>query len=141
MSHGSILLVEDDPDDAHLTQRALRKAGITRPIVHVWDGEAALRYLFPQQGDPPALPAVVLLDLKLPKVDGAQVLQRIRTSPRTRRLPVVVLSSSRERRDLERCYDAGVSSYICKPMDIEDFHEVVRSLGLYWLTLNEEPPT
>ncbi|WP_437678315.1 response regulator [Sorangium sp. So ce131] len=140
MNHGAILFVEDDPDDAHLTQRALRKAGINRPIVHVWDGEAALDYLFPQQGSPPELPAVVLLDLKLPKVGGAEVLRRIRADQRTRRLPVVVLTSSKERRDLEHCYDAGVSSYVCKPIGMHEFQEAVRSLGLYWLMLNEEPP-
>ncbi len=140
MRHGQILFVEDDPDDVHLTQRALRKAGISDRVVHVWDGEAALGYLIPPLGQLPELPAVVLLDLKLPKIDGVEVLRRIRTNQRTRHLPVVILTSSKERRDLERCYDAGATSYVCKPMDTLDFQEAVRSLGLYWLLLNEAPP-
>ncbi|XXY46408.1 response regulator [Sorangium sp. So ce269] len=140
MKPGLILFVEDDPDDAHLTQRALRKAGVSHRIVHVTDGEAALHYLFPQAGEPPELPAVVFLDLKMPKVDGAEVLRRIRATERTRRLPVVILTSSKERRDLDRCYDAGANSYVCKPIDVLSFQEAVRSLGLYWLLVNEGPP-
>jgi two-component system response regulator len=123
-----------------LTLRAFRKAQIQRPVVHCGDGEKALEYLFPAKGEPPAMPALVLLDLKLPKVDGIEVLKRIRSEPRTRRLPVVILTTSREDRDVAGCYDAGANSYVRKPVELDEFQAAARSLGVYWLLFNEAPP-
>ncbi|MFI5180388.1 MAG: response regulator [Thermoanaerobaculia bacterium] len=138
-----ILLVEDNPNDVELTLHALKKNNIANRIHVVRDGEEALDYLFgtgPYAGrDPCEQPKVILLDLKLPKVDGHEVLTRLRQDPRTRTIPVVVLTSSREERDIARSYDMGVNSYIVKPVDFEQFTESVRQLGLYWLLLNQPP--
>jgi two-component system, response regulator len=136
-----ILLVEDNPDDQELTLRALARNRITNRVVIANDGVEALRYLF-GDGDPPAdrLPVLVLLDLKLPKVDGLEVLTRIRADPRTRLLPVVMLTSSREERDVLASYGSGANSYVRKPVDFTEFTQAVRQLGLYWLLLNEPPP-
>ncbi len=139
-----ILLVEDNPDDEALTLRALKKNNILNEVVVAHDGAEALDYLFgagPYAGrDPSEPPQVVLLDLKLPKVDGLQVLRRIRADERTRLLPVVVLTSSKEEQDLLNSYSLGANSYVRKPVDFNQFMEAVRQLGLYWLVLNEPPP-
>jgi CheY-like chemotaxis protein len=133
----TILLVEDNPDDEALTLRALKKNNLINEVIVAHDGAAALDYLF---GQPQALPAVVLLDLKLPKVDGLEVLKAIRQNPATQLLPVVILTSSREEQDLVNSYRLGANSYIRKPVDFVKFSEAVRQLGLYWLVLNEVPP-
>lgn len=139
-----ILLVEDNSDDQALTLRALRKNNITNEVVLARDGVAALDYLFgtgEHAGrDTHDQPALVLLDLKLPRVDGLEVLRRLRGDPRTRLLPVVILTSSKEDRDLVNGYSLGANSYVRKPVDFQAFMEAVRQLGLYWLLLNEPPP-
>ena len=139
-----ILLVEDNPDDEALTLRALKKNNIQNEVVVARDGEEALNYLFGDagagSGKKPPLPMVVLLDLKLPKVDGLEVLRRIRADSRTRLLPVVILTSSKEEQDLSSGYSLGANSYVRKPVDFTQFVEAVRQLGLYWLILNEPPP-
>lgn len=140
VSEVEILLVEDNPADIELTMRALRKNNLTNRVHVVRDGEEALAYLFgTDEQEPAALPRVVLLDLKLPKVDGIEVLTRIKQDPRTRRVPVVVLSSSREEPDIARCYELGVNSYIVKPVEFEAFVPAVAQAGLYWLLLNQPP--
>ena len=139
-----ILLVEDNDDDVQLTLRALRQNHVANRVDVARDGAEALDYLFCRGAykdrDPKDLPQVVLLDLKLPKVAGMEVLERIRSEPRTRRLPVVILTSSNVESDLSRSYDLGANSYIRKPVDFTQFMEAVHSLGLYWLVLNEMPP-
>jgi two-component system response regulator len=138
-----ILLVEDNPDDEALTLRALKKNDIQNQVVVARDGAQALEYLFGtgerKERDPEVLPELVLLDLKLPRVDGLEVLRRIRADERTRLLPVVILISSKEQRDLVEGYGYGANSYIRKPVDFGQFVEAVRQLGLYWLVLNETP--
>jgi CheY-like chemotaxis protein len=139
-----ILLVEDNPDDVELTMRAFRKSNIVNEIVVARDGVEALDYLFSTGtpgGRPPTLPQVVLLDLKMPRVDGLHVLERIRAHPRTKLLPVVILTSSIEEQDLLNTYSRGANSYIRKPVDFQEFVEAVRQLGLYWLLLNHPPPS
>ena len=139
-----ILLVEDNPDDEELTLRALKKNNISNKVSVVRDGAEALDFLFCAgvytQRDPREVPQVILLDLKLPKVDGLEVLRRIRADERTRLLPVVILTSSKEEQDLIDGYKQGANSYIRKPVDFNQFIEAVRQLGLYWLVLNEAPP-
>lgn len=139
-----ILLVEDNPDDEELTLMALRKNNILNEVVIARDGEQALELLFGNGPDSflnrDELPAIVLLDLKLPKVDGLEVLQKIRAVERTRLLPVVILTSSREDKDLFESYSLGCNSYVRKPVDFANFVEATRQLGLYWLLLNENPP-
>ena len=136
-----ILLVEDDPDHEALTIRALKKSNIANNIKVARDGEEAINMLFGNGSDAlPYIPQVILLDLKLPKVDGLEVLRRIRDSEQTRMLPVVVLTSSDEESDLMRSYKLGVNSYIRKPVNFTDFAEATRQLGMYWLVLNETPP-
>jgi two-component system response regulator len=139
-----ILLVEDNPDDQALTLRALKANNIMNPVVLVEDGAQALDYLFGTGGyadrDTSVQPQVVLLDLKLPKVDGLEVLKRLRADRRTRLLPVVILTSSKEDRDVVNGYSLGANSYIRKPVDFSEFREAVRQLGLYWLLLNVPPP-
>jgi len=137
-----ILLVEDNQSDIELTKRAFEKGHIRNKLVVAEDGQEALNYLFDTGiADGSHLPTVVLLDLKLPKVDGLEVLRHIRTNDRTKRLPVVILTSSNEERDMIECYNLGANSYIRKPVDFNQFAEAVRQLGLYWLVLNEAPPT
>jgi CheY-like chemotaxis protein len=144
MRVATILLVEDNPDDVELTLRAFGKSKIANEIVVVRDGEEALDYLFGTgaHADRTAapLPQVVLLDLKLPKVEGLEVLRRLRGHERTRRLPVVVLTSSNEQQDVLSSYDLGANSFVRKPVDFTQFIEAARQLGLYWLVLNEAPP-
>ncbi len=134
----TILLVEDDPDDAELAIMALSESRLVNEIKHVWDGEEALQFLRDESQQ--SLPQLILLDLKLPKVSGLEVLKQIRSSPRTNRLPVVILTSSDEDQDIAACYDSGVNSYIRKPIDFDQFTECVKQLGLYWLVLNMRPP-
>jgi two-component system response regulator len=144
MTKRAILLVEDNPDDEELTLIALRDNNISNPIVVARDGQEALDYLFCTgpycDRDPQTIPAIVLLDLKLPKIDGLEVLRRVRTDEQTRLIPVAVLTSSKEDSDLLRSYQLGANSYIRKPVDFPQFTEAVRQLGLYWLVLNEPPP-
>ena len=138
----TILLVEDDPDDEALAVRALKQHRLTNDIVVVRDGVEALDYLFctgPYATRDPEPPFVVLLDLKLPKLDGLEVLRRLRSDDRTRFVPVVVLTSSDEEQDIMRGYSLGANSYVRKPIDFAQFSEAVRQLGLYWLLLNEVP--
>jgi two-component system response regulator len=143
MSGKTILLVEDNADDEALTVRALKKNNVANDLVVARDGVEALDYLFGTGAHTGratgVLPGLVLLDLKLPKLDGLEVLRRLRADERTRRLPVVVLTSSKEEPDLIRSYDLGANSYIRKPVDFNQFTEAVRQLGLYWLVLNEVP--
>jgi two-component system, response regulator len=138
-----ILLVEDNPADAELTVRALRRAKVANPVHIVEDGVEALAYLFGSDEDDTAgegqTPRVVLLDLKLPKLSGLEVLRRIREGEKTRQLPVVVLTSSREEPDVEQAYKLGVNSYVVKPVEFEAFAEAVAQIGLYWLLLNQLP--
>ena len=137
----TILLIEDNPDDRDLTLRALRRHMIANEIVTVPDGVEALEYLFGEGAyagrDLTARPRLILLDLKLPKLSGLEVLSRIRSDPRTRSLPVVVLTSSSEDQDIAEAYQRGANSYVRKPVVFGDFAEAVRQLGLYWLLLNE----
>ncbi len=142
MSGGTILLVEDNPDDEALTLRSLKKNHIANEVYVVRDGAEALDYLFgtgPFAAKRPPLPQVVLLDLKLPKVDGFEVLRRIRETPATKLLPVVIFTSSKEERDIAEGYAKGANSYVRKPVDFKDFAEAVASLQLYWLVTNEPP--
>jgi two-component system, response regulator len=145
MNSKIILLVEDNPSDIGLTKRALAKSHVANELVVAEDGQEALDYLFGAGAytsrDVTQVPALVLLDLKLPRVDGLEVLQRIRANARTRRLPVVVLTSSKEEDDMAASYDLGVNSYIRKPVDFSQFAQAIEQLGLYWLVLNEAPPT
>jgi CheY-like chemotaxis protein len=140
-----ILLVEDNADDEMITLRAFRKSNFHNPVVVVRDGAEALDYLFKQgrhaNRDPNIQPQVVLLDLHLPRIDGLEVLRRIRANEQTSTLPVVILTSSKEERDLVESYRFGVNSFVHKPVDVTAFFEAVRQLGMYWLVLNELPTT
>ena len=138
-----VLLVEDNPNDAELTMRALKKRNLANKLFHAKDGAEALDFVFAhgpfahrriESG-----PKVVLLDLKLPKVDGIEVLRRIKSDERTKKIPVVVMTSSREDKDLDTCYENGVNGYVVKPVEFEDFCRAVAELGFYWLLLNETP--
>jgi len=139
-----ILLVEDNPDDEALTVRALKKNKVLNDVVVARDGVEALDYLFATGAydgrDLGVQPSVILLDLKLPRMDGLEVLRRLRADERTRRLPVVVLTSSKEQQDLLQSYGLGANSYIRKPVDFDQFTEAMKQLGMYWLVLNEPPP-
>jgi two-component system response regulator len=144
MTPKTILLVEDNISDIALTRRAIEKNGIACRVDIVEDGQEALDYLLATGAhagrDLNEQPALVLLDLKLPRIDGLDVLRRIRADPRTRRIPVVMLTSSREESDMGAGYDLGMNSYIRKPVDFVQFMEVIRQIGLYWLAINEPPP-
>ncbi len=143
-SEKTILLVEDNRDDEDLTLRAFKKNKIDNDVVIARDGQQALDYLFGTGDhagrDTRIMPRVILLDLKLPKIDGFGVLRRLRTDDRTKHLPIVILTSSKEDRDLLEGYDLGANSYVRKPVDFAEFTEAVRQMGLYWLVLNEAPP-
>ena len=130
-----ILLVEDNPNDAELTQRALKKSDIGARLAIARDGAEALDYLLSNRPKP----KVVFLDLKLPKIDGIEVLRRVRSEERTRNLPIVVLTSSQEERDINECYQLGVNSYVVKPVEFDKFYKAVGDLGMYWLVLNKSP--
>ncbi len=144
MGEKVILLVEDNADDEDLTLRALKKSNIMNRVVVARDGVQALDYLFIRgehsTRDANEQPQVILLDLKLPKLDGLEVLRSLRADPRTKLLPVVILTSSAEEQDIIRGYDLGANSYIRKPVDFTQFVDAVRQLGLYWLVLNQPPP-
>jgi len=130
-----ILLVEDNPNDAELTQRALKKVNLATQLAIVRDGAEALEYLL---GNRPK-PKVIFLDLKLPKIDGIEVLRRLRADARTRAVPVVVLTSSQEEKDISECYKLGVNSYVVKPVEFDKFYKAVGDLAIYWLILNKSP--
>jgi CheY-like chemotaxis protein len=144
MKEKIILLVEDNPDDITLTLRALKKNSIFNEVVVAKDGVEALDYLFGTGiyagRDTSVMPVVTLLDLKLPKIDGFEVLKRVRSNERTKLIPVVILTSSKEDDDLINGYSLGANSYIRKPVDFEQFTEAIRELGLYWILINEPPP-
>ena len=144
MEEKVILLVEDNPDDEALTLRALKKNNIRNKVVVAHDGAEALDYLFGTgtyaSREPGNTPQVILLDLKLPKIDGLEVLRRIRAAERTKLIPVVILTSSKEEQDMIQGYGYGANSYVRKPVDFNQFVEAVNQLGLYWLVLNEVPP-
>ena len=144
MKEKIILLVEDNPDDVDLTIRALKKNNILNEVVVAQDGVEALDYLFGTGRyagrDASISPEIILLDLKLPKIDGLEVLRRLRADARTQLLPVVILTSSKEEQDIINGYKLGANSYIRKPVDFDQFIEAVKQLGLYWLVLNEPPP-
>ncbi len=144
MAAKTILLVEDNPDDVALTVRAFQKNNFANPIVVAGDGVEALDYLFGTGShagrDVTDMPALILLDLKLPRIDGLEVLRRLRAEEGTKLLPVVILTSSKEEQDLVKGYALGANSYVRKPVDFEQFLEATRQLGLYWLVLNEAPP-
>lgn len=139
----AILLVEDNPSDARLTIMALEERKLANKIVHVKDGQEALDYIFAQGTFSNRImedfPSVILLDLKMPKVSGIEVLQKIKSDERTKRIPVVVFSSSQEDPDVQACYNLGVNSYIVKPLDFDTFMKVVSEMGLYWMLINHLP--
>jgi two-component system response regulator len=141
----SILLVEDNAKDEALTLRAFKRNNLLNQVHVVRDGAEAVAYLHgcgvDAEGNPPEMPQLVLLDLKLPKIDGLEVLRQIRSDPRTRLLPVVILTTSTEESDRLEGYRLGANSYVRKPVDFQKFAEAVKQLGLYWLVLNEQPPT
>jgi two-component system response regulator len=140
----TILLVEDNRDDEDLTLRALRKANIVNEVIVTRDGQEALDFLFGSGKyagrQPPAMPGVVLLDLKLPKLNGIDVLHRLRSDPRTRLIPVVILTSSSEEEDMLKSYESGANSYVRKPVEFPAFVAAVTQLGIYWMLLNQSPP-
>jgi len=141
MSEKIILLIEDNRDDEELTLRALKKNNIMNEVRVARDGQEALDFFFGEEAENNPIPSVVLLDLKLPKVDGLEVLRRLRSDERTKTQPVVILTSSREEQDVLTGYRLGANSYIRKPVDFVQFMEAVKQLGLYWLVLNEAPPS
>jgi two-component system response regulator len=139
-----ILLVEDNPTDEKLTLRAFKKAGIANEVFVVRDGAEALDYVFatgPHAGTTPDVPAIILLDLKLPRIEGLEVLRRIRADERTKLVPIVILTSSKEDEDIARSYSLGANAYVRKPVEFAEFVEAAKTLGLFWLLLNEPPPT
>lgn len=132
-----VLLVEDNPDDAELTIRVLKKHNLANNLVHVQDGEEALKFLFAK--DNTNIPKLILLDLKMPKVDGIEVLKKLKSDMQRKVIPVVILTSSREERDVVESYHLGVNAYVVKPVEFEKFVEAVAQLGLFWLLLNQPP--
>lgn len=143
MTQNTILLVEDNPDDEELTLLAFRQSSVPSRIIVARDGVEALDYLLGSddaQRESKAMPVLILLDLKLPRMDGLEVLRRLRANERTCIVPVVILTTSREEQDLIRSYRLGCNSYICKPVDFSRFSEAMQQLGMYWLILNESPP-
>jgi two-component system response regulator len=140
MNNQPILLVEDNPDDVMFTLRAFKKNNIGNEVVVATDGEKALEILFPEPDAAPLSPALVLLDVKLPKVNGMDVLRRIRSDPRTQALPVIVLTTSSEETDIVNSYRLGANSFVRKPVDFDDFVQAASVLGVYWLLVNEPAP-
>lgn len=136
-----ILLIEDNDSDAELTMRALQRNHLSNSIIRLSDGQEAMDYLFPPNARPITRPMLILLDLKLPMVSGLEVLTAIKNDPRTKTIPVVVLTSSTEDQDIATCYQLGVNSYIVKPVEFDNFMTAVQNLGLYWLLLNRYPQT
>jgi two-component system, response regulator len=138
-----ILLVEDSASDAEMTIRALKKNNLANKLLHVKDGAAALDFIFAEgeyaDRQIENAPKVILLDLKMPKVNGLEVLQKIRLDERTKRIPVVMLTSSKEDPDIKKCYDLGVNSYVVKPVEFDDFQKAISDLGLYWMIVNQHP--
>ena len=136
-----ILLVEDNESDAEMTIRALKKSGLANTVSHLTDGAEALDFIFSKgeySGRPLGkLPKLILLDLKMPKVNGIEVLLKIKADERTKKIPIVMLTSSQEDPDIQRCYNLGVNSYVVKPVDFEEFHKAIHSLGLYWMLVNQ----
>jgi two-component system, response regulator len=132
-----ILLVEDNPDDAELTIRALRKYNLANNLLHLQDGEEALNFLFAAKSD--SMPKIILLDIKMPKVDGIEVLRKIKSDPYRKIIPVVVLTSSKEERDIIESYKLGVNAYIVKPVEFDKFVKAVSEIGFFWLILNQPP--
>lgn len=143
MDELEILLVEDNPTDAELTMRALKRKNLANKLVWVKDREEAIDFIYAQgqfaDRDPEDLPRLILLDLRMPKVDGLEVLKHIKADERTRRIPVVVLTSSQEDQDVVESYKLGVNSYVSKPVEFDDFIEAVSTLGLYWMLINKPP--
>ena len=137
--HFDILLAEDNPEDAELTIRALKKHNLANNLIHVHDGEEALKYLFSDKDHLKHLPKLILLDLKMPKVDGIEVLRRIKADDMLKVIPVVLLTSSKEERDIVESYKLGVNAYIVKPVEFEKFVRAVSEIGLFWLILNQPP--
>ena len=139
-----VLLVEDNLGDAEMTIRALTKNNLANRLLHVNDGAKALDFLFAEGDylgrDVENLPHVILLDLKMPKINGLQVLKKIKNDPRTRNIPVVMLTSSKEDPDIEECYRLGVNGYVVKPVEFDEFQKVISSLGFYWMIVNQPPP-
>jgi CheY-like chemotaxis protein len=135
-----IMIVEDDNKDEILIRRSLDKAGLVNPIYSSNDGEQAVNLLFPSDGSAGLLPILIMLDLRLPRLSGLEVLERIRSNPRTKNIPVVMLTSSDEPYDIDSCYAAGVNSYVRKPVNFDDFAKAVADIGLYWTVTNEPPP-
>lgn len=139
-----LLLVEDNLNDAELTIRELKKHNLANNLFHVKDGEEALEFIFGTgrysgQREAESSPRLVLLDIQMPKVNGIEVLERVKSDPRTKMIPVVILTSSREDPDIQRCYNLGANSYIVKPVNFENFAESIKTLGFYWLLLNQPP--
>ena len=138
-----ILLVEDSASDAEMTIRALKKNGLANRLLHLKNGAEALDFLFPEGTSPGGavenIPKVILLDLKMPKVNGLEVLLKIKADEKTKKIPVVMLTSSREDPDIKRCYDLGVNSYVVKPVEFDEFQKAISSLGLYWMIVNQPP--
>lgn len=132
-----ILLIEDNPDDAGLALHALKKHNLARNLLHLQDGEEALAYLFTR--DVASMPKVIILDLKMPKVDGMEILRRLKSDEYRRVIPVVVLTSSKEERDIQQSYLLGVNAYVVKPVDFEKFAKAIADIGVFWLTLNQSP--
>lgn len=141
--HVDILLVEDNPEEAQLAIRSFKKSNLANQVLHIDDGEEALDFIFARNQyahrDPVNLPKLILLDLKLPKVSGLDILRAVKQHPQTRMIPVTVLTSSREEPDIVACYDLGVNSYIVKPVNFESFSKAVAELGMYWMFLNVSP--
>jgi two-component system response regulator len=140
MNDKPILLIEDNPDDRDLTIRALEKNNFLNPVTVACDGAEALAMLLGDDDGDQENPALILLDLKLPKIDGLEVLRRIRADPRTRVVPVVILTSSIQEEDLRSAYDLGTNGYVRKPVDFSEFAEAIHTVGLFWLVLNQPPP-
>lgn len=139
-----LLLVEDNPNDAELTIRHLKQNNMANNLFHVKDGEEALQFIFSTgkfegQGDLMQQPKIILLDIQMPKISGIEVLQKIKSDPRTKPIPVVILTSSKEDPDIQKCYALGANSYIVKPVNFESFAEAIKNLGFYWLLLNQPP--